>query len=375
MREHEHYEYEFDDERVQEDNAHEPSYFDEYAEPHAFGNEMARSAVERFLESETGDAGEGIDGLNSSSKRSLHAEMTEPDDAYHSSSVLEHNTEEEYMTRLADARRERQRRREQNPVPKPAVRVNVERPRRSHPVVIDKPPADEDWGPLAEEDFDNFRKRYSEPHVMAPRDIKASDRTRNTVATRRNSDVSHEGPNPLRYMLFIVLFGLLVLMVIIAGNNRSLRLDVARLEASATDANEYALQVIWLELELESYQSRYASQAEALDAMTAQLNELGYGVGYEYLYTPDSPPEGTTGRPTDEAGTNGNEDDATLPTPSQPAAPILHTVESGQFLSRIAVLHFGSSAQRYIDLIVNANDISDPDDIYIGQVLVIPVLE
>jgi len=52
--------------------------------------------------------------------------------------------------------------------------------------------------------------------------------------------------------------------------------------------------------------------------------------------------------------------------------PIIHIVQSGEMLSRIAYQYFGSSAQEYIDLIVTANRVN-PDEIRIGDELIIPL--
>jgi len=51
---------------------------------------------------------------------------------------------------------------------------------------------------------------------------------------------------------------------------------------------------------------------------------------------------------------------------------IYHTVESGEFMSFIAFLYFGSTEQRYVDLIVETNGLENPEHIYTGQVLIIP---
>lgn len=369
VREYEHYEYKFDndeEEVIHEEDTNESDYFDDYADSHEYGNEMARSAVERFLESETSD---DENDNKKMSKLPQQEDLLDPDNVKRTGLTPKYDEDEEYMSRLADARRERQRRSEKNPVPKPAVRVNVERPRRSQPaVVLDKPQADEEWAPMAEEDFENFRKRYSEPHVMTPRDTKTSERTRSTTSVRRTSDVA-EGPNPLRYMLAFIVLGVLALMVILAVNNRNLRLDVARLETNAATVNNNAAELVTMSLERDYYQGEVASLREE---NTMLREQLGYGnEEYDLPYTTD--PEGTTtARPDDEAGTTSQTDIVPPPAP----APVIHIVQSGQVLSRIANYHFGSSAQRYIDLIVAANEnLTDPNDIYVGQELIIPVLD
>lgn len=369
MREREHFVYEYDDDSISDERTHESEYHDyddthDYDNSNEYGNEMARSAVERFLEAESVDTHTEPEHVHLQQE-----ELPGSEDTKRSVPAAKLNNDEEYMNRLADARRERQRLREQNPVPKPAVRVNVERPRRSQPFVIDKPPADEDWTPMPADEFDSFRKRYSDPHVMAPREVKANERTRNTAAApRRDADAPVEGPNPLRYMLFILSFGVLLLMALLAFNNRTLRLDIARHEAMATSANEYTAEVARLGLALDEYRADNAGLRNDVESLTAQLMELGYYTGTGY-YNPDAPPPyGTPGRPADEAGYTPAE----APPPPPAPGPVVHIVERGQNLTRIANQHFGSSTPHYINLIVAANNLASPDDIFIGQELTIP---
>lgn len=52
--------------------------------------------------------------------------------------------------------------------------------------------------------------------------------------------------------------------------------------------------------------------------------------------------------------------------------PTTHIVESGQSLSSIAALHFGSSSQIYIDAIMEANEMTNPNVLALNQELIIP---
>ena len=370
MRENEHFDYDDDniDERVRRSDYHD------YHDTNEYGNEMARSAVERFLEAETVDIPR--DHRLAPAPPLGHEDF--PDEGFPEYEdtrrpAPKFNDDEEYMTRLADARRERQRRREQNPVPKPAVRVNVERPRRSHPVVIEKPPADEEWAPMPEEDFNSFRERYSDPHVMTPKEneAKTPERTRKPAA-KRASDAPIDGPNPLRYMLAIIALGALVLMSFLAINNRNLRLDVARHEAAATSAGDYAADIARLRLDIDEYRAYIADLRSDNDAQAALLRELGHDSSagyYDYDY-PYSSTEETPSRPADEAGSDA--EPPAQPPQQPPAQQVVHIVETGQFLSHVAFQHFGSSSLHYINLIVEANGLPSADTVYVGQELIIP---
>ena len=375
VRENEHFDYKFDDDDIQDvpdERVQEQDYYDEYDESYEYGNEMARSAVERFLESESGDANDQRQKQKPSRREGT------PESDKRSPSTPQYENDEEYMARLADAKRERQRRREQNPVPKPAVRVGVERPRRSSPtnpvIAADKQQVGEDWEPMPEDDFNNFRKRYNDPHVMAPREVKAGVRSRTaTAAPRRDSDAGAEGPSPLRYMLFIILFGMLVLMAFLAVNNRNLRQVEARYRDLTENAPNYTAVTAGLQLDLDRYREANASLRAELDAQAAQLRELGYG-GEDPTYN-YSPPEGTTGRPEDDATATDDPPPADPPPPPPPPSVEyqIHVVESGQYLSHIANLFFTGNTQYHVNRIVELNGLASPDDIQAGQELRIPV--
>lgn len=62
-------------------------------------------------------------------------------------------------------------------------------------------------------------------------------------------------------------------------------------------------------------------------------------------------------------------------TPSTAPAPIkttLHAVRSGDTLGRIALKYYGNSGPSAIGKLVSANNLANPDDLSIGQELVIP---
>ena len=102
----------------------------------------------------------------------------------------------------------------------------------------------------------------------------------------------------------------------------------------------------------------------AIDAVERPLDELmpaptaaeaAAGTATATVQPAPAPPE----RPTIEP-----------PPPSPEKAPKLHAVQTGDTLMSIARKYY-QDASRYKD-IAEANSISDPDEIYIGQVLKIP---
>ena len=62
-----------------------------------------------------------------------------------------------------------------------------------------------------------------------------------------------------------------------------------------------------------------------------------------------------------------------VPEPEQPSEwPKSHTVKKGEVLSKIALKYYGNGDYNHYMYIANANGISNPNKIYVGQVLTIP---
>ena len=351
-------------------------------------NEMARNAVERFFESESGDYMPDYDGRKP--ERPEQAERTPRaiapimsdtgDSAWRPAAPPDFSDDDEFMAQLANIRRDRPRR-DPNPTPKPAVRVNSEHRRYAPSELHDDDEAD--WAPLEDKEVDMFRARYSpEEDIVSPPksaiEVKAQEpRPKSTVpAHRRRPErpTGGEGGNPLRYLLAIMFVGILLLMAFLALNNRSLRRDldayqsqIARIEDNTANLERLTLQYNDLNATLRQYRTQLALQGEQ-QPITGHdpyyTTDGTYDTSYEYGETP--------ARPSDEYTT----DDPPPPPPPPAPEQTIHIVESGQFLSHIAHIHFGSSSVHYVNLIVAANDdVTNPNDIRIGQELIIPPRE
>jgi len=360
------------------DDTHNDAYNIEHnADTHT--NEMARNAVERFLEAETSDYISGYD-----SRRAERPDRTERspgftghhmeehvDDAWCPPAPPDFSDDDEFMAQLANIRRERPRR-EMNPTPKPAVRVNTERRRRTPSPELHE--TDMDWAPLEDKDVDAFRMRYSEDDIMSPPKeamMKDSQPKGVVPAHRRDPDrpVSGGEPSPLRYLLAIVFVGVLFLMAFLAINNRNLRRDldanqsqIARIEDNAEELERLRLEVSSLNATLTQY------RAQANEQQNEQPQAPDYPPDVEYAYPPDYE---APYRPTDETPPYDPQ-----PTPPPQPEQVIHIVQPGEFLSHIARIHFNSHAQHYIDLIVAANDdIANANNIRVGQAIIIPPRE
>jgi len=374
VRDQEYFGYDGDDRHT--DTSDNPDYMNETG-PH--GNEMARNAVERFLESESSDYMAGYDSRRTerperperASRPEEHPSPGTLDDAWRPASPPNFEYDDEFMNQLANVRRERPRRREQNPAPKPAVRVNAER-RRRVPVATDRHEVDGDWVSPDDDDYNTFRPRPSGPDIMSPpKEARVKEpRPRGSVPVhRREPDLAEEvdGTTPLRYLLAVVFVGVLALMAFLALNNRNLRRDLSILEAQAAEVDDNAEDLERANLEIAGYQTLLEEYRAENEALYAQLNDLGHAVSD---VTPDYTPGYTPSRPVDES-----------PGPEEPhapppvAEPVIHVVLAGQVLSRIANMHYGSTAQVYIDKIVAANNLTNPNSIREGQELIIPPRE
>ena len=369
------YGYRYGDDDKNDVRAHDrPHDRGSYADhPGDHGNEMARSAVERFLESEVSE-----DMAYDARRRELppHTDemphrdepmMEAPPEMEHHGHVPpppRYGADDEYMSRLADARMERQRRMDKNPEPRPAVRVNVERPRRSHPVVTEPVEVDTESAPMAEEDFDNFRRRYSEPHVMTP-PPREKPAPRPAAKRRKEAEVV-EGPSPLRYMVAIIAVGILGLMTFLAANNRNLRVEVDRYRAQATAADDNTEELLRANVEIAGYQQTIAELEAELADRDAQLAALGQASGDD---DPDADADDTT-RP-EETTT-----EETTQAPPAVTGPRVIIAQRGDNVWRIARRYYGSDAQVYRDAIIAANELIPPNYyVFEGDEIIIPVVE
>ena len=329
-------------------------------------NEAARSATERFFESDPVPS-----DYVAAYERKRPAARTPKAEEFHTGgdwrTSSRYDADEEYMTRLADARRARQLRKEKAPAPNPAVRVNVEREHTSY---------DDDWVPPADEEFDTFRRRYTHDILSPPSEAEVRPRQkvpvyRDDVPPAIAPAAAHhaEGPSPLRYLLAIVFVGILGIMTFLVVNNRNLRRDLDEYQARFAQVEDNTADVARLNVDIVSYQQQVTTLREDVARLELQLQHNGE----DTEYTP-SPPDDTiaAARPPVE-----EDSDATTTPPPSPPEPeqTTHRVQQGDTLSRIANIHFGSNAQHYVDLISAANNITNPNNIRIDDVLIIPPRE
>lgn len=255
--------------------------------------------------------------------------------------------------------RERPRRR--NPVPKPAVRVNVPQERPVRERQGQKPPEQPDEHSSPEE-LDSFRRRYNSEELFSPprnpnrpvRPGKADVRT-----NRMKSDYAEEPISPIRIILMCGAIFILVIVAFLVWQLLSTRSDLREAEQELYEARS-AVTAAEAEAERQIREMRAQRDAaeELRDDYLARLREHGID--------PYAPPD----LPDDVTAPHDIDGPTPPPTPgARPELPTTHTVVHGDRLVNIAYRYFGNRYPATVNHIVSANNLRDPDHIWIGQVL------
>ena len=253
---------------------------------------------------------------------------------------------------LRDGRnlRDRDRRRGSggNPDPKPAVRVNV---------ASERPMQDHEAEPQAEEDFSGFRQRFN------PGELVSSPRNPNRpVRQGQNRDVRKdrmrvqsrdlEAISPFRW---IVTAGALVILALFIF----MMFRMSTLSGYRTLAEEYRGTLAEERARIVSVeQERNEYRAQVLDNERL-INELRAG------NDPNPPSAGPGQIP----GTGS--DTTPQQTPQPTLLPAEHTVVRGDNLHAIARRFYGNSDPETLQHIQAINGISNPNHIFVGQVLIL----
>jgi len=275
-----------------------------------------------------------------------------------------------------------------NPEPKPAMKARVPVVREPIPrrVATEEP---ENFTPI-EDDVENFKARYSDRDALAtardpgaPAKPDADDRVLHPVVSKNRPRAaaapppglgySFAGVNPIRYVAMAgALVVLVVMIVLVVQNSRMGReLDDLRTAggttappATTTNGADPAdpvngANITELEVSIAALEDQL-TQAQA-NMLTLENWVRAQGYNPDHAFNPPAPEH--TPPPT-----------VPDPTPTPPPPPyIIHTVASGESLSAIARIHFGSAGEVYWRRIAAENDITHPYNLSIGQQLRIPM--
>lgn len=280
-----------------------------------------------------------------------------------------HNTDrlERSNTDRIDRGRDTERRRQPNPDPKPAVRVNVPNERPVPPEArIRKEPRNVP-SPI-EDEWDNFRQRYNPGELISSPRSPGNRQRRGPAPDRGGRGQEYyevESVSPIRWIITAVAISVMVLMVFLV-------VRMSSMSNQLTDAQETIRQLEYTPpVETASpleIQARDEQIAELRNEITRLRNLLMMA-----NIDPDAPVppphlgenDPDSGDPTSPgaADTSGTDD-----------FPRQITVVAGDSLSRIANRNYGTNAPEIINHIVAYNNLSNPNAIQVGQVLTLPPL-
>ena len=278
--------------------------------------------------------------------------------------------------REARASRDRDRRRRPtNPDPRPAVRAGVPTPKRmTSPLRRDDEYALPDSPP--EDQYDTFRQRYNPDELISttrgprPQRRGAPQREREEIdlsASRgfasRFADDEGERTSLVRWVAIAGVIVVLGVMIILATGRTS---AINRYNAAAYRVRN--MEAAYLE---------HDAIARQNDARAIEIDSLNDRINYLENRLEQLTPATTTGTGVTPPGPGA--DATTDYVPATPGGfPATHIVESGQTLSRIARLFYGSGTDTEVQLWANHiaayNNIADPSLIRVGDVLTIPPL-
>ena len=160
---------------------------------------------------------------------------------------------------------------------------------------------------------------------------------------------------PIRIVVICIIVSLLAMMIFLI-----FRLNIV--SAQLEYANERILGIPAIEEELARTQLALVAAEENLAEVMEVNIQLPLGTGSEISN------EASYEYPS----VNYNEESYTPIQPALPGTDRIHTVVSGDNLYRISTRHYGNGSHENIQRIMQANNITDPDNIQIGTELIIP---
>ena len=266
---------------------------------------------------------------------------------------------------IREARAVRERRRQPNPAPRPAVRANVPTQRRmTSPPPMSQPPP--------EDAYDTFRQRYRPGELISSTKGGRPVRQAPPVAGGRSpmppprAVHDDDSINPLRYLLLgavVVFLGVLVFLLVHSHNLRGNLAEAEATIASMQAAYDRYGNVVEANELLQAEVDAQAVIIENLEAELALRNEVG-------TTEPGTPSGGENNQPT-----------TTEPPVNVAPFPRTHVIQRGQNLSSIARYHYQVAGQPPLTAsevyslaghIQRYNNIANQNAIQAGQTITIP---
>jgi LysM repeat protein len=272
-----------------------------------------------------------------------------------------------------------------NPEPKPAMKARV--PVVREPITarrVERVEETDTTQTTIESDVDNFKARFTSRDAIAtasnPGKAESDDRILHPVGTKARSRIaaapmpdynSFQSINPIRWVALVGVIVVLVLMIVLAVQNRNLRIERDELmnnpsgqvpppivnNGPGTSDVPPTADITELQLQVAELQEDLKLANESIQTLETWASNAGYNVDHIYNPPPEPSPPPTTPDPTPE------------PTP----APYhVHYVSQGETLSGIARDYYGSGSEENWRRIMEFNEITNPASIQPGQRLRIP---
>jgi len=255
-----------------------------------------------------------------------------------------------FETGIREARAARERRRQPNPAPRPAVRATVPTQRR----MAAPPPPRHDGDPTSmtppEDAYDTFRQRYNPGELISParggRPVRNVPPVQGSERRPAPQHYDEDAVNPLRYLL---LFGVIVCLgvfIFLLVRLSSVRSDLA--DARAT------IQTMQDESE------RYHLTAEQRDHWYDEYHRISLEHEYLQLRYAQLSGAGTTDPGTQQPGTGDSDQPTTTEPPTtEPPFPRVHVLQQGQTVSAVAEIHYGRRDWLLVLHILSYNNLSE----------------
>ncbi|MCL2462684.1 MAG: LysM peptidoglycan-binding domain-containing protein, partial [Defluviitaleaceae bacterium] len=232
------------------------------------------------------------------------------------------------------------------------------------------------------DDYSGFKRKYDErDYFTAPRKTAGpgaapgSSRPAAAAGSSRKTppqdDYEYEetessGLLKIIFAVTAIVFLIVLIFLCVKINSLNKQLNTA-LAANAASGDSATLQ-----LANDQLTQQNTDLKNQVNTLTQQLNGLGAQPGDNTQPTDGTPATAPPATSSPGGSTPATAKPDATTTPASPGAGKTYTVVGGDTLSKIAQNEYGSSSKDNIQKIVDANGITDPNSLKVGQVLTIP---
>jgi len=255
---------------------------------------------------------------------------------------------------IREARAIRERRRQPNPAPRPAVRANVPTQRRmaSMPSMSQPPPP--------EDAYDTFRQRYNPGELISSgkggRPVRKAPPAGGERGPVRPAVDDSDTVSPLRYLMLGATVAFLGVLVFLLVHSHNLRGNYAEAQATIARMQEAYDSYHLITEQRDILLTKNEAQEITIENLQSEL-AMREDVGTPGVQQPNDPPVQPV---------------TTEPPATTPQFPVAHVLQRGQNLHAVARLFYGDATPALIAHIANYNNLADPDRVREGDVINVP---